>query len=369
MAVGAIAVVAAFVADPKRAWSNLLVDNFFFMALGLFGVFFIALQYLTESGWSAVIKRIPEAMSQYLYIGGPLLLIVIALANHHLYHWMDHEAVEHDPVLQMKSAYLNAPFFYIRSVAYVAGWILAARVLRNYSLQQDLTGESFHKKCIKASAIFMVFFAVTSSTSAWDWLMSVDAHWFSTLYGWYVMMGMWVSGTTFMLLFIIYLKSRGYLPQVNESHLHDMGKWMFATSMAWTYLWVSQWLLYWYAGLPEEMTYFIERVENYPLPFFGMLLVNFFVPFYVLMSRDAKRQPGLLVGVGSIVFVGHWMDLQLLVMPGVMGHEHGHIGFIEYGMFLGFLGLFIFVVQKALAKHPIVVKNHAFLEESLHHHY
>lgn len=373
MAIGLISIVAAFITDPHRAWANLLVDNFFFLAIGLFGTFFIAFQYLTETGWSAVVKRVPEAMGQYLYIGGPLLLIVLFAGNHNIYHWMDHklyEAGEHfDEVLANKRAFLNPAFFYARSVIYIAGWIVATYFLRKYSLQQDIEGGLlYHNKSIKASAIFVVFFAVSSSIAAWDWLMSIDAHWFSTLFGWYVFIGLWVSGTTFALLFIIYLKKRGYLQEVNESHLHDLGKWMFATSMVWAYLWLSQFLLIWFANIPEEVTYYQQRIQEFALPFFGMLLVNFFLPFFVLMSRDAKRHMGLLVGVGSVIFIGHWFDVILMVFPGMLG-AHGHIGLIEWGSFLGFAGLFLFVVQNALAKAPMVVKQHPFLEESLHHHY
>ncbi|MCB0395476.1 MAG: quinol:cytochrome C oxidoreductase [Flavobacteriales bacterium] len=374
MAIGLVSIIAAFASDPHQAWANLLVDNFFFLAIALFGTFFIAFQYLTESGWSAVIKRIPEAMAQYLYIGGPLFLIVIFAGNHNIFHWMDHELFEEgsphfDKIIAGKEAFLNPVFFYVRSVIYIAGWIVGTYFLRKYSLQEDLQGGlKWHKKSIKASAGFVVFFAVSTSIAAWDWIMSIDAHWFSTLFGWYVFLGFWVSGTTFALLFTIYLKRKGYLQEVNENHLHDMGKWMFATSMVWAYLWVSQFLLIWYANIPEEVTYYQFRIEEYALPFFGMVIVNFFLPFFVLMSRDAKRHTGLLTMVGGIIFLGHWYDVQMMVIPGIV-QEHGHIGFAEWGMFLGFLGLFLFVVQNALAKAPMVVKNHPFLEESLHHHY
>ena len=372
--IGLIAIITGFAVDSHRAWANLLVNNFFFLAIALFGTFFVAMQYLSEAAYAVALKRVPEAMSQFLWVAGPLMLLIFLFGHHDLYHWTHHELYDiesehYDEILAGKSAYLNIPFFIIRMLICIGGWLWATHLLRKYSLQQDLSGGLiFHKKSLTVSAIFLVFFAITSSTSSWDWLMSVDAHWFSSIFGWYVFSGLWVSGTITTILFIIYLKKKGHLPNVNENHLHDMGKWMFAISMVWTYLWFSQFMLIWYANLPEEVMYFQFRIEHYRTIFFGMLIVNFVLPFFALIARDTKRNVRFLVVVGVLIFLSHWADVFVMVMPGTVG-EHWHIGFIEVGTFLGFLGLFLFVVQRSLAKVPLEIENHPYLEESIHLHH
>ena len=289
MGIGLIAIIAGFAVDSHRAWANLLVNNFFFMAIGLFGVFFIAMQYLSQAGYGVTTKRIPEALSQYLWAAGPLMIVILALGHHHLYHWTHHELFDinsehYDKIIAGKQAFLNLPFFFIRAIAYITVWIWAAYMLRKYSLQQDLNGGLiYHKKSISVSVAFIVFFAVTICTSSWDWILSIDAHWFSTIFGWYVFSGLWVSGAIVTIIFILYLKSKGYLQQVNKSHIHDIGKWMFAISMVWSYLWLSQFLLIWYANIPEEVIYYQYRIEHYKILYFGMVFVNFFFPFFGLM--------------------------------------------------------------------------------------
>jgi hypothetical protein len=215
--------------------------------------------------------------------------------------------------------------------------------------------------------LFIAFFAYTSSSSAWDWLMSIDTHWFSTMFGWYAFSGMWVSSITFVLLLVIYLKSLGYLKEVNDSHIHDLGKWMFAISMLWAYLWFSQFMLIWYSDIPEEVTYYIERFNDYKLLYLGTFLVNFLLPFFVLMSRDSKKNVVFLVPVALIIFIAHWIDVLVMVLPGTM-HNHGSLGAIEIGMFLTFLGLFIMITLRALTKAPLMPKNHPMYDESVHLH-
>jgi hypothetical protein len=196
--------------------------------------------------------------------------------------------------------------------------------------------------------------------------MSIDTHWFSTLFGWYVFSGIWVSAMIFLMLFVIWLQNQGYLSFVNKSHLHDVSKWVFALSFLWTYLWFSQFMLIWYSNIPEEVTYYIHRLEHFKGLFFGVFLVNFAFPMIILMSRDAKRVIGYLLFVGALIFIGHWLDVYLMIMPGGVGHLH--FGFMEIGMFIGFLGLFLFTVFNSLSKAPLLVKNHPFVEESKHLH-
>jgi hypothetical protein len=196
--------------------------------------------------------------------------------------------------------------------------------------------------------------------------MSIDVHWFSTLFGWYTFAGMWVSALVVIVLTVIYLKKLGYLPQVNESHIHDIGKWVFAISFLWSYLWFSQYMLIWYANIGEEVTYYVMRTENFKYLYFGMFFINFIFPMLILMSRDAKRDAGILTFVGIIILLGHWLDVYIMVSAGSLG-ANAQLGLLELGMLLLMAGVFIFLLLKNLAKAPLMPANHPFLDESMHH--
>lgn len=386
MVLGVVSLIIGAITDPtdhhQKTWANLLVNGFFFFGVALGGLYFYALQYATEAAWSVMLKRIFEGLMSYLPIGAGVIVLVLLAGSfglHHIYHWMDPEItnpenVEHyDELIANKRPFLNLPFFWIRAVAYIATFLLFARYFRRTSLAQDKAENvTMHLQNYRRGALFLVFFAVFSSVMAWDWLMSIDAHWFSTLYGWYVFSGMWVGAMITGTILVLYLKSKGYLPQVNNSHIHDMGKWMFAISFLWSYLWFSQFMLIWYSNIPEEVTYFITRIEEYKVPFFLMFAMNFILPMVMLMSRDAKRNPRFLIAIGALIFFGHWVDTYLLIVPGSVnfGHAHhwfGHIGFSEIGLMLGFLGLFMFTVLRTLTKAPLAPVTHPYLDESLHH--
>jgi hypothetical protein len=360
--------------DPHfvtRLLTNGLINGFFFFALGLGALFFLALNYATESGWYASVKRVIEAVAGFLPYGmgllGLFLLIITLLDGAHIYIWMDNEVVKHDEIIQGKTAYLNVWFFWIRTLIYFITYFLFLRGFKKRSLEEDERGGTdLHFKNYKRGAKFLVFFAVFSSTSAWDWLMSIDVHWFSTLYGWYTFAGMWCSSMVVLVITTMYLKKLGYLPKVNESHIHDLGKWTFATSFLWSYLWFSQFMLIWYANIGEEVTYYAMRIENFKFLYFAMFIINFAFPMLILMSRDAKRNFGILTFVGLIILMGHWLDVYIMVSAGSLG-ANATIGFIEVGMALMVLGSFVFVVLKNLTKAPLTPVNHPFLDESVHH--
>lgn len=355
----------------QRVMANMLIDSFFFFGIGLGALFFLALQYATETGWYASIKRVIEGVAGFMPYGAGMLVITLLSISFFqgadIYVWMDPKHVEHDSIIQGKSAFLNIPFFWIRTIVYLAVYIIFWRGFKMRSLEEDkVGGTDLHFKNYRKGATFLVFFAVFSSTSSWDWLMSIDVHWFSTLFGWYVFAGMWCSTMIVLVTLTLYLKKQGYLPKVNESHIHDLGKWTFATSFLWSYLWFSQFMLIWYANIPEEVTYHLTRIEDFKLLYFGMFIVNFAFPMLLLMSRDAKRHAGILTFVGLVVLGGHWVDVYLMVMGGSMG-KHAFIGFMEIGMAILVLGIFIRVILINLTKAPLTPVNHPFLDESIHH--
>jgi hypothetical protein len=381
MGIGLISIICMFMMDHNedpeyhmnRAWSNVFAGSFFFMAVALGAAFFLGLQYAAEAGWATSIKRVIEAVTTYLPYGIILMLILFILGQahvHHIYPWMDASHAEHDPIIAGKMGYFGA-FWWIRTLLYMLAWVWFSWKLRKNSIEADKldidVNNSFHWKNVKLGAWFMVIFAVTSSTSAWDWLLSIDTHWFSTLYGWYVFSGMWISALITITILVIWLKKLGYLESVTESTMHDMGKWMFAISFLWTYLYFSQFMLIWYSNIPEEVIYFQTRWENYKALMWTVFFVNFAFPMVMLMSRDSKRNFFFLVFIGTIIFVGHYLDIIMMVMPGTVGHHWTGLSWMEFGTLFFFLGVFIYVVLNALSKQPLMVKNHPFLQESLHH--
>ena len=378
--IGVISTSYAFITDAHAAWTSLLFNNYFFLGISIFAVFFVALQHVAEAGWSTVIKRVPEAIMTFLpYTCAVMIFIVVAAILHwnHIYHWMEEGimtegAPNYDKIIAGKEAYLSPIFFLVRSLIYVSVWIYCAKRLRDISLQGDLEGglgKKSYNKGITVSAWFIVFFAISSSTASWDWIMSIDTHWFSTLFGWYIFSEWSAIGFTTILLFCLFLKKQGYLPDLSESIIHDLGKFVFAFSVVWTYMWFSQFMLIWYANIPEEVTYFMERIElpNYNFLFWFSAAINFVVPTIVLMSRDAKRNTNFLIFASVTILIGHWINSYLLFAPGTL-HDHGHLGFTELGMGLGFLGLFLFIVFRSLTTRSLDIKHHPFLEESKHLH-
>ena len=354
-----------------RLLTNGLIDTFFFFAMGLGALFFLSLAYATETGWYAAVKRVIEAVAGYMPYGiallGLVLLIITFMDGAHIYSWMDPEVVAHDEMIQGKAAYLNPIFFWIRTIIYFTVYLLFLRGFKRRSLEEDkVGGTELHFKNYKKGALFLVFFAVFSSTSSWDWLMSIDVHWFSTLFGWYTFAGMWCTTMVVLIMVTLYLKKHGYLEKVNDSHIHDLGKWAFATSFLWSYLWFSQFMLIWYANIGEEVTYFQMRIDNYKLLYFGMFIVNFAFPMLILMSRDAKRHAGILTFIGLIILAGHWVDVYIMVSGGSLGPT-AHIGALEIGMALTALSLFIMIILRNLTKAPLTPVNHPFLDESVHH--
>ena len=356
----------------NKPWSALYVAAFFFMMISLGVLAFYAIQRAAQAGWSPGLFRVMEAITAYLLPGAVIVFVILALSGFHMNHlfvWMDADVVAHDELLQGKKGFLNVPFFLIRAAIYIGGWVAYRHFSRKFSIAQDTANDdSNFKKNFRISAVFLVFFLVSESMMSWDWIMSVDPHWFSTLFGWYVFASMFVSGITVIALITIYLKSRGYLEHINDSHLHDLAKFMFAISIFWTYLWFSQFMLIWYANIPEEVTYFVTRIQDYRLPFFGMVVMNFVFPFLMLMNSDYKRINWFVVMAGIVILFGHYVDIFNMIMPATVG-IHWYIGIAELGGILFFAGLFIFVVFTALTKAPLLPKRNPFIEESKHFHY
>jgi hypothetical protein len=368
----------------ERFFANLWINNVYFAGISIIGVFFFAIQYASQAGWSTGLLRIFLSFGTWLPYAAVLMLITFFIAGHDIFHWTHSYVYDssnpdtYDPIIDGKGSYFYWPlekgtfpfFFILRLVVFFGLWIFFFKKMQNLSQQEDLNGGNSYWYAIrKWSAIFLIVFAVSSSVGPWDWIMSIDTHWFSTLFGWYIFSSWFVAGLAAMTLVAIFLKERGYLEMVNVNHIHDMGKYVFAFSIFWTYLWFSQYLLIYYANIPEESVYYVERQhsETYGMFFYLNLVFNFVLPFFVLMTRDSKRHWIFLKVVCCLIIFGHWMDIFMTVQPGMLGHNGG-IGFMEIGMLLLYAAIVGFVVLTGLSKQKLVAKNHPMLEESYHHH-
>ena len=351
----------------NKPWAAIYVPALFFMMISLGVLAFYAIQRASQAGWSIVLYRLMEGVTGYLLPGSIFVIIILvfsALKFNHLFIWMDPEVVADDEIIRNKVGYLNIPFFFIRAIIYISGWVLYRNISRKLSLEQDTNNNiSIHKKLFKFSAGFLVFFLVSESMMSWDWIMSIDPHWFSTLFGWYVFAGMFVSGITTLAIITIYLKSQNYLGFVNDSHIHDMAKFMFGVSVFWAYLWFSQFMLIWYSNIPEEVTYFITRIEDYNFLFFGMVVLNLIFPLIVLMNSDFKKTNFIVILTGIVIIIGHYIDVYNMIMPSAVG-DMWSFGPAEIGGFMFFLGIFLYVVFRAISKAPILAKGDPFIEES-----
>ncbi|MDC0189476.1 quinol:cytochrome C oxidoreductase [Flavobacteriales bacterium] len=383
----------------QRPWSSLIVSNLFFLMISLAALVWLAVQYISQSGWSASLLRIPQAVSTFLPYGGVIMLFIIitgAMHWHHTYHWMDESLTSEyvvsdsvdsdhpkytneksddvvlnkkfDYIIAGKTAYLNIPFFIIRAFIYLLGWCLMAYFLRKFSIKEDIEGGlKWHNKMFTLSAIFIVFAAITTSMGAWDWIMSIDTHWFSTLFGWYSFASVFVSSCAVLAIITIHLKYKGYLNDVNENHMHDFGRYLLAFSIFWTYLWFAQYMLIWYSNIPEEVTYYMIRFDHYHILIITALILNFVSPMLLIQDRAAKRLKGQVLFVAILILIGHYIDVFVMIMPGTVG-THWHLGFVEIGVFLGYIGFFTYIVLSNLSKVALQPKNHPMLIESKHHH-
>jgi len=356
----------------NKPWAAVYVAALFFLFISLGVLAFYGINRAAQAGWSPLLFRVMEGITAYLVPGGIILFVLLAMSVAHMNHlfvWLDPEVVAHDKLIQGKSGYLNGAGLLIRAVIFIGGWIAYRTLSRKWSLAQDKANDTTNfVKNFRLSAGFLVFFLISESMMSWDWVMSVDPHWFSTLFGWYVFATMFVSAITVLSIITIYLKSKGYLEQVNNSHIHDLAKFMFAFSIFWTYLWFSQFMLIWYSNIPEEVTYFVTRIQDFKLSYFLMIAINFVLPVLLLINSDFKRINWMVIMTGLLILFGHYLDVYHMIIPATVGDQWS-IGLTEISALLFFAGLFIFVVFTELTKAPITPENNPLIEESKHFHY
>ena len=364
VATGLIAFLLGVRFRPVQAWSAFLVSSFFFLTVALGGLVFLAIMYVSNAGWHTVFKRVPEALTDCLPASAFSMLAVLAGARW-LYPWTDADAVVHDELLSAKASYLNMNFFAARMVGVLALWVFFGLMTRRYSLRQDTDADiKYTRRNVVLSAIFLALFPFSFSMASIDWLMSLDPHWTSTIVGLYQIAGLLSATVAAISIVGILLRRRGALPDLAETHLHDLGKLLFAFSTVWAYLWVSQYLLIWYTNFPEETGYYLVRLQGgASFLFYLNMVLNWALPFVVLLRRSAKRSEQTLLWTSAIVLVGRWLDIHLQVVPAVQ--RPVGIGILDVALLLGFGAAFLLMTDRALGKAPLLAEGDPYLVEAL----
>lgn len=362
-------------------WGTLLYNSIFFLLICNASMFFICASTLAHGSWYVTLRRVPEAISACVPVLGLIaifimLYIVFGLTHdghNPIYHWVNPEG---DAMLMKKKGFLNPTFYCIWTVLAIGLWSFLGYRIRKMSRESDSNPMGFEEakkwtwNNTVIAALFIVWFGLTvGSTVPWLWLMSIDAHWYSTMYSWYTFASSFVTGMALIGIFVVYLKNKGYLEYTNDEHLHDIGKFMFAFSIFWTYLWFSQYMLIWYSNNPEETIYFQPRTNHgvWKGIYYMNLVINFVAPILILMTRNSKRNYAIMTFMCVLLIFGHWMDFDQMVMASV-SNDRVTLSWLDFGIMALFVGLVIMMVRRTLMKYPLIPMNHPYLKESIIHH-
>jgi hypothetical protein len=364
-AVGAVTAVAGMFLDPDRLWTDWLLVAMCLLGVALGGLFFLALQDVTGARWSAAIRRVPEAMAATMPIVVAVVLIGV-VARPSLYPWTRMTLGAEEGAF--RQAWLTWPFFVVRALAYAGAWIVCALAILRGTHGREARDRRA-PPAVAPAAVFLVLFAVTFSLASFDWVMSREPLWSSTIFAVYNFAGLFLSGLAVLIILVVWLEAAGPLQGiVRDEHLHDLGKLLFAFSTFWMYIWFSQYMLIWYANIPEEAAYFVARTRQAWQPLFLLdVALNWGIPFVVLLRRDTKRNRATLVKVAAVLLAGRWLDVYLMLLPPVLGPQPS-AGVLEVGLTAGAVGLLLLALFHALGRAPLVPRGDPFLAQSLHYH-
>jgi hypothetical protein len=365
VAAGAVALGAGNFFAPERIWVGALLAAYLLVGLALAGAVFVATHYASGAAWSVAFRRVPEAMAAVLPAAAVLLILLLATQGR-LYPW----ARQADVTQGFKHWWLSRPFFLGRAVVFVAAWTaLVWAILRVSRRQDEEGGIALRRKNTRLSVAFLVVFGITFWLASYDWVMSLEPEWYSTVFGIYNFAGLFSGGLAAVILLVVWLQSAGPLRGVvNAEHYHDLGKLLFGLTTFWMYIWFCQYMLIWYANIPEETAYFIRRQRLYWQPLFLLnLILNWVVPFFILLLRPAKRNPRALAKAAAVVLAGRWLDVYLMIIPPFSGGVPW-FGLWELALTLGVIGLFLLLFLRAFRQTSPVPWRDPGLAESLHYH-
>jgi hypothetical protein len=370
--IGVITFVLGLYSNHQLTWVSYLIVNYYFFSLAMGGAFFYLIQVVSQSGWSSAFKRVPEAMMSYIPFAA-VFFFLLYFGIHDLYPWSSKEVVMSDPLIQHKWSFLNVPFFYARLVICFIIWILFIIILRNISIREDRADPSDVNGIMKLfskselySRILIFILAITFSLTAFDWIMSIDVRWYSTIFALKNLVAAFLHGVSVMTLIIFILFRLEYFPFLNAYHLHDFSRYIFMLSIIWGYFWFAQFMIIWYGNIPAETVYFYFRwKDGWKVLFFLEIGLNWAIPFLLLLPVKTSRNMTIISIVIVSLIIGQYIDLFGQIIPGTTGLLR--FGWIEAGMFLGYAGLFSMVVATTLGKAGLIPANHPYLQESLDH--
>ena len=366
---GLILFVLGLIKDGPREWHAFLTSYFYFTSLALGGLFFAAIQHVSGAGWSVTIRRFSEALTSFLPVTA-VGAIVLLFGAKYLYLWLDPQAVANDAILMGKSSYLNFGFFTVRLIVFIGAWILFQRLIVGNSLQQDQDKNEQHTiKNVALSVGFLLVFAISYSLFSVDTLMSLQPRWYSTMWGVYCFAGLFQSTLATVTIIAAVMMQQGLVRGlVTEDHLHDLGKYVMAFTIFMAYIGFSQFLLIWYANLPEETIFYLARsTGGWMSVTFSLLFFKFIVPFLLLLPKAAKRNPSYLIMVSILILIMQYVDVHWMIYP-TYDSTQVLYSWQELGPFVMFGGLFIFTLTGFLSNHPLVPIGDPRLDESIHHH-
>ncbi|WP_185858011.1 hypothetical protein [Blattabacterium cuenoti] len=356
----------------------LYISIFYFTSISMGTLFFLSIQNISKSGWSVILHPIMEEISSFIPYGCFLIFIILLLNTIdivHIFHWMNSDlynptSLKYDKIIANKRLFLNIPFFLGRSIIYVLGcsffYAKIKKISRKLYISHSLND---YNNLYFKSVIFVIFFSFISIFMIWDWVMSLNPHWFSTLLSWYVLSSFIITGISTITIITIFLHKKGYFPLFNKSHLHDLSKYLFSSSLLWTYLWFSQFFLYWYGNIPEEITYFIKREQTYNFIHYWMLIPNFIIPFLGLISSKRKSNYKTVFFISLILLIGHYIDIYNLIAPDVNDGLHFCI-FEIIGSLLIIGGFFIYILFSNFNKRKFCSsEGNPFFRESKNYKY
>jgi len=364
---GLIAGAAGYLVDAHRFFYSYLVAWTFWMSLALGGLFFTMLHHIVAARWSTVLRRLSENVMATIPV--MMLFFIPVLAGlGHLYHWSHPEYMAAEPILAGKTAYLNVPFFIARTAIYAAVWIILAWLLYRMSLAQDKNGADspWFRRIRVISGLGLILFALTVTFAAVDWLMTLDAHWYSTIFGVYFFSGALLGFLVFLTLLIIILKRLAVLTcSITVEHYHDLGKLAFAFVIFWAYMAFSQYFLIWYGNIPEETLWFLHRWDHsWKFVSLALVLGHFLVPFLILFPHTAKRNPAVLTVMALWILIMHWIDIFWLVMP-ALTPDGFRLSWIDISLTVGLGGVFVYSLWRLTTRHPLVPVGDPTLEDSV----
>ncbi|WP_185877417.1 hypothetical protein [Blattabacterium cuenoti] len=359
----------------KKLWIGLYVSSIYFITLSIGSFLFLSIQNASKSGWSIIIHPIMEKISSFIPYGSIILFYIILLnifnKNICIFNWMNNNlynphSIEYDKIIEKKNIYLNIPFFIVRNFIFLLLCNIFYFKIKNISKKLNISYSiNDYKKLYSISIYFIIFFSITSPLISWDWIMSLNPHWLSTLFGWYLLSGFIVTGISFITIISIILKKKKLFPFFKESHLHDLSKYLFSSSLLWSYFWLSQFLLYWYGNIPEEIYYFLKREKIFHNIHLWILIPNFLIPLLLLMSKNNKKNIKIVFTVSIIVLIGHYINIYNLIVPDLSNNFSVEITDISPILIIG--GLFLYIIFTNINNSKINYYGHPFYHESKQH--